>query len=222
MPARDLPFNDQIMIDCFYIKHVKRRGHWFMSMLDKCTMYHLATRLPSFLIIHPGRFAEFSFKTGSSGLEDQSKYQLISKRVLVINCFLKRLVKQEYRYSPKRGKRIGNMVKSRDMGLSIKDMLGKVITEQNTKTPGELSWAATEMSMAKNILIREHGFSPAQLLLGKESKLFGKIEEKGETCTLFFCWRKRAGFFNSTLFDPKRKQVNNLEKKMVKKETIRM
>lgn len=59
MPARDLPFNDQIMIDCFYIKHVKPRGHWFMSMLDKCTMYHLATLIPDH---SPGTFCRIFFQ----------------------------------------------------------------------------------------------------------------------------------------------------------------
>ena len=43
IPPHDLQFNDQIMVDCFHVKDSKHVGHWFMSMLDRCTMYHVVT-----------------------------------------------------------------------------------------------------------------------------------------------------------------------------------
>ena len=40
--------------------------------------------------------------------------------------------------------------------------------------------------MAKNMLVREHGFSPAQLVFGKEPRLYGEIEANGEPCGFHF------------------------------------
>ena len=122
-------------------------------------------------------------------------------------------MKQEYRYSPKRGKRIGNMVKSRDMGLSIKDMLGKVITEQNTKTPEELSWAATEMSMAKNILIREHGFLRLNFFLGRNQNCLGKSKKKVKRAPYFSVGEKGQVSSTQHCLTPKGNKSTTWKKK---------
>lgn len=40
--------------------------------------------------------------------------------------------------------------------------------------------------MPKNMLVREHGFSPAQLLFGKEPRNFREMVENGEACAYHF------------------------------------
>ena len=43
-----------------------------------------------------------------------------------------------------------------------------------------------EITGAKNSLIREHGFSPSQLLFGREPRYYGEIVRNGEPCSFHF------------------------------------
>lgn len=45
MPPHDLQFNDQVYIDCFHVRDDAKQGDWFMSILDRATMYHQVTYL---------------------------------------------------------------------------------------------------------------------------------------------------------------------------------
>ena len=65
-------------------------------------------------------------------------------------------------------------------GSILKDMLGRVISQLGVHEGDRLGWVADEVTMAKNMLVREHGFSPSQLLFGREPRAFGEIEENGE------------------------------------------
>lgn len=68
----------------------------------------------------------------------------------------------------------------------IKEMLQKVVAEGNVVGSDEMRWACLETVGAKNSLIREHGFSPNQLLFGRELRCFGELEENGEPCSFHF------------------------------------
>ena len=183
MPPHDLQFNDQIMIDCFHMKDAKRKGHWFMSMLDRSTMYHLVTMIPDH---SPETFCRVFFQDWVKWAGRPIEVSIDLERGFGSQLFSETLGEAGISVVPIAGQAHWQHGKIERHGAIIKDMLGKVITEQDIKTPEELSWAANEVSMAKNTLIREHGFSPAQLLFGRKPKPFGEIEENGETCCYHF------------------------------------
>ena len=183
MPPHDLQFNDQIMIDCFHVKTAKRKGYWFMSMLDRCTMYHSVTLIPDH---SPEAFCRVFFQDWVKWAGRPIEVSIDLERGFGSQLFSETLGEAGISVVPIAGQAHWQHVGVERHGAIMKDMLGKVITEQDVKTPEELAWAANEVSMAKNILIREHGFSPAQLLFGKEPEPFGEIEENSETCCYHF------------------------------------
>ena len=71
-------------------------------------------------------------------------------------------------------------------GAVLKDMIGRVVNETQAKGEEEMNWVAVEAAAAKNMLSREHGFSPSQLLFGREPKSFGEVVANGEPCAMHF------------------------------------
>ena len=72
MPPHDIQFNDQIMIDCFHVKDGNKEGHWFVSMLDRATMYHQVSYLKRHTPEHLGK----SFSViGSNGLVPPKRFR---------------------------------------------------------------------------------------------------------------------------------------------------
>lgn len=71
-------------------------------------------------------------------------------------------------------------------GSTLKDMILRVVKQTGVVGKDHMTWVGIEAAMAKNSLIREHCFSPAQLLFGKESRLFGELEENGQPCAFHF------------------------------------
>lgn len=61
----------------------------------------------------------------------------------------------------------------------IKDILKQVINHTQVKGVEQIEEVALESIHAKNSLIREHGWSPATLVFGKEPRVFGELYEHG-------------------------------------------
>lgn len=65
-------------------------------------------------------------------------------------------------------------------------MISKTVDHAEAVGEEEMTWLAVEITNAKNSLIREHGFSPSQLLFGMVPKGYGEIVRNGEPCAYHF------------------------------------
>lgn len=181
IPPHDLQFNDQVMIDCFFLKDVCRKGAWFMSILDRATMYHQAIVIDNHAPESFVRcFMDYWVKWAGKPLE----VSIDLETGLGSREFGLALGEAGITVVPIAGQAHWQHGKVERHGSILKDMLSKVAHQIDGKNFKQLQWMVDEVVMAKNSLIREHGFSPSQLLFGKEPRSFGEVEENGQACSM--------------------------------------
>ena len=183
IPPHDIQFNDQIMVDCFHLRDADGVGHWFMSMLDRATMYHLVANIPdhspeTFIRVFRSNWTNWAGYPGEVSIDLERGFGSVE--------FARSLGEANISVAPIASQAHWQHGKVERHGSTIKDMLSRVIKESDIKDPKHLMWAAEEVTHAKNMLVREHGFSPAQLLFGKEPRCFGEIEANGSSCAYHF------------------------------------
>lgn len=183
IPPHDIQFNDQIMVDCFHVKDPKHEGHWFMSMLDRSTMYHLVTPIPDH---SPQTFIKVFMRDWAKWAGNPVEISIDLERGFGSQEFADVMGKAGTAVVPIAGQAHWQHGKIERHGAIVKTMLTKVLSQNDGVTPEEVGWLANEVTMAKNMLVREHGFSPAQLVFGKEPRLYGEIEANGEPCGFHF------------------------------------
>jgi hypothetical protein len=183
MPPHDLQFNDQIMIDCFHVKDMSNKGHWFMSLLDRATMYHLVTRIDDH---SPATFTRVFFHDWCKWAGFPLEVSIDMERGFGSQEFVEALGKSGVHVVPIASQAHWQHGKVERHGSVVKDMIMRVFQEVDPKTPEHVQWVADEVTGAKNMLVREHGFSPGQLLFGKEPRCFGEIEANGEPISFHF------------------------------------
>lgn len=173
------------MIDCFRQKDSKGKGRWFMSVLDRATMYHQVSLIrdhtPETFVDH---FMIFWVKWAGKPLE----VSIDLETGLGSREFALALGEGGINVVPSAGQAHWQHGKVERRGAILKDMITRVINQLKVHEDDRLGWLVDEITMAKNMLIREHGFSPSQLLFGKEPRAFGEVEENGEPVA----YQKRA------------------------------
>lgn len=183
LPPHDLQFNDQIMVDCFHVKDVRNKGRWFMSMLDRATMYHQV----SYIDDHsPETFVDVFMNRWIRWAGTPEEVSIDLERGFGSQEFASALGEAGVTVVPVAGQAHWQHGKIERHGGILKTMIQKVLHEIDGKKPLEVDWAAQEVTQAKNMLAREHGFSPSQLVFGKEPRAFGEIEANGDICTVHF------------------------------------
>ena len=183
MPPHDIQFNDQVLLDCFYLRDGDGDGCWFLSVLDRSTMFHQV----SFIKGHtPEIFRQsvFDHWIRWAGLPAEISVDL--ERGLVSREFVDALSEAGVTVTPIAGQAHWQHGKIERHGSIVKDMMKRVISETGVVGEEQMDWVAVECTHVKNNLVREHGFSPAQLLFGKEPRGYGELWENGEPCALHF------------------------------------
>ena len=183
LPPHDIQFNDQIMLDCFHVKDCKHQGHWFLSVLDRATMYHQVTHLKNH---GPATFVQGLMECWIRWAGTPVEISVDMERGLVSREFVDTMSEGGTRVIPIAGQAHWQHGKIERHGSILKDMINRVVREAKVKGEEQMEWLAMECTQAKNMLIREHGFSPNQLVFGKEPRVFGEIEENGEPCAYHF------------------------------------
>ena len=183
VPPHDLQFNDQILLDCFHVKDKRHEGHWFMSMLDRASMYHQVCYLKAHT---PESFRQafFDFWVRWAGTPLEVTVDL--ERGLVSQEFVEALSEAGVHVVPIAGQAHWQHGKIERHGAILKDMFGRVVKETGAVGEEQMTWLGAECVQAKNMLIREHGFSPAQLVFGREPKAYGELVENGEPCAMHY------------------------------------
>ena len=183
IPPHDIQFNDQVMVDCFQVKDVKHQPHWFMSILDRATMYHQVTLIPdhtpeTFIRV----FLEYWIKWAGRPLE----VSIDLERGFGSQKFADAMGEAGTNITPIAGQAHWQHGKIERHGAILKDMLAKVLVQKDVWGKEAVGWAADEVTHCKNALIREHGFSPGQLVFGREPRMYGEIEANREPCAMHF------------------------------------
>lgn len=122
IPPHDLQFNDQVMVDCFYLKDAKHVGHWFMSVLDRATMYHQVTLIPNhtpetFAKVFLDHWVKWAGRPIELSIDLETGLVVLTSRIPLVN--------REPISFLSLDKLIGNMVRSNGMGLSSRKCLVK-------------------------------------------------------------------------------------------------
>lgn len=180
IPPHDLQFNDQIMIDCFHIKDSRKHGHWFMSVLDRATMYHQVIQIRDH---SPDTFIESFFNHWTKWAGYPLEVSIDLERGFGSKAFADALGHAGISVVPIASQAHWQHGKIERHGGVLKEMLQRVFESMGRVRDEHVRWLADEVTMAKNMLVREHGFSPSQLLFGKEPRCFGEIEANGEPCS---------------------------------------
>lgn len=71
-------------------------------------------------------------------------------------------------------------------GSVLKDMIQKTVTQSGANGVEEMELVGKECVVAKNSLVREHGFSPEQLVFGREVHKEGELWANGEPVSFRF------------------------------------
>lgn len=124
MPPHDLQFNDQVLVDCFFLRDSKGSGHWFMSLLDRATMYRQVT----FIKKHtPKIFRSSFFEYWVRWAGTPHDFSVDMERGLVSREFVDALAEAGIKVSPIAGQAHWQHGKIERHGAILKDMMSKVV-----------------------------------------------------------------------------------------------
>ena len=154
-----------------------------MSMLDRSTMYHVVTLVPDH---QPKTFTKVFFRDWAKWAGTPIEVSIDLERGFCSKEFAEALGEAGISVVPIAGQAHWQHGKIERHGGVLKEMLTKVLSQNDATEVEEVGWIANEITMAKNALGREHGFSPAQLVFGKEPRLYGELEENGQPCSFHF------------------------------------
>ena len=151
------------------------KGHWFLSVVDKCTMFHQVYKLPShsagniFLGLKNCWFTwagvpcEITCDQEGGFSSDE-----LSRLLSVQGVELHSVAGQAHFPA-------GTIEKHNQI---LKNMMEGVVKHARV-TGSEIEDAVKEPCVAKNSLTREHGFSPFSLVFGREPRYAGEVYEDG-------------------------------------------
>ena len=183
IPPHDLQFNDEVLVDCVQLKDARNKGFWFLSVLDRATMYHTACLLEN----HSPEQLLQSFQNNWSNAFGMPREVVIDQErgfvgpgfvdIFQQACSLVTSIAGQAHWQHGKIERHNGI---------LKEMCKRVVNATQTTGPGEMSSLVRECTSAKNALIREHGFSPEQLVFGREMAKDGELVANGEVVSCHF------------------------------------
>ena len=176
IPPSQITFGDEVQLDCICVHDADKVQHWFLSILDRATSYHLIElmRDHSPVELHrafdrgwckwagPPLRASVDMEGGFQGHE-----------------FWHEVGKAGTSLSAIGGTAHWQQGKIERHNQTIKDMLHKTIRHTQPKGREEMRKLAREVAWAKNSLVREHGWSPVSLVFGREPRVYGELHQGG-------------------------------------------
>ena len=177
IPPCDIQFNDQVLLDCCQIKDVHGKGFWFLCMLDRATMYHTIDLMDN----HTPESLLRAFRSSWKNAFGPPKEITIDQERGFIGPEFSEPLHDECTVVTSIGGQAhwqhGKI--ERHIGI-LKEMVVRVVKANQVAGPEKLQLACRECTRAKNSLIREHGFSPEQLVFGQEVRREGELWANGE------------------------------------------
>lgn len=183
IPPHDIQFNDQVLIDCFQVKDAENRGHWFLSVLDRSTMYHSVARIADH---SPEALWEGFQNHWVNVLGPPKEVTVDQERGFIGPGFVDPVSKMGSLVTSIAGQAHWQNGKSERHGSIVKEMVRKTVVQSGAVGEDEMKEVGKECVVAKNSLVREHGFSPEQLVFGKEIHKEGELWANGEPVAYHF------------------------------------
>lgn len=183
IPPHDLQFNDEVLVDCFQTKDIRNTGHWFLSVLDRATMYHTACLVenhsPGCLLQALKNCWQNAFGAPRELVIDQERGFIGPEFVddLQMSCAIVTSIAGQAHWQHGKIERHNGV---------LKDMLKRTVTGAQVSGPEDMNMMVKECVSAKNSLVREHGFSPQQLVFGRDVQREGEIYANGEAVSYHF------------------------------------
>ena len=180
IPPSDLQFNDEVLVDCFHLKDAHKKGFWFFSILDRATMYHQVCLIEDH---SPKTFVKNFFDRWIQWAGNPGEITIDMERGFGSQEFASAMGEAGIHVYSIAGQAHWQHGKIERHGAILKDMMSRTIVQADVHGKHRLEWVCVEVAMAKNSLIREHGFSPSQLVFGRDPRCYGELVENGEPCS---------------------------------------
>ena len=176
IPPSNITFGDEIQLDCICVHDYHGDSHWFLSVVDRATSFHMVELLRD----HSPSELQRAFDRA------WSKWAGIPLRVSVDMeggfagvDFWDKVSQSGTSLNAIAGTAHWQAGKVERHNAIIKDMMRKTV--QCTQPCGReaMRILSREVTFAKNSLVREHGWSPVALVFGKEPRVFGEMHSQG-------------------------------------------
>lgn len=175
-PPSNMVFGDEICVDCIQVHDAGQVGHWFLSILDRATSFHLLGYLPDH---SPESLRRALDETWCSWAGVPCRVSIDLEGGFASEDFWNRVGEWGTPIIPIAGTAHWQAGKIERHNQTVKHMLETVIRHGNVNTIADCQKAARETCQAKNELVREHGWSPNILVFGREPRAFGEIHRLG-------------------------------------------
>ena len=176
IPPCSVTFGDEVHLDCICVHDAGGESHWFLSIIDRATSYHVLELLRDHSPVElnkafdrawakwagPPLQVSVDFEGGFRGKEFWTKVSEAGSALISIA-----------------GTAHWQAGKIERHNQTIKDMLRTVVRQTSPKGRDHMRGVAREVAWSKNTLAREHGWAPVALVFGKEPRVFGELHQEG-------------------------------------------
>ena len=176
IPPCSITFGDEVRLDCICVHDSGGESHWFLSVIDRATSYHVIELLRDHSPLElnkafdrawskwagPPLQVSVDFEGGFRGKEFWTRVSEAGSALVSIA-----------------GTAHWQAGKIERHNQTIKDMLKTVIRQTTPKGREQMRGVGREVAWSKNTLAREHGWSPVALVFGKEPRVFGELHWEG-------------------------------------------
>ena len=176
VPPSSVTFGDEVQLDCICVHESTGESQWFLSIVDRAASFHMLELLRD----HSPTELQRAFDRG------WAKWAGIPLRVSVDMeggfagaDFWEKVSQAGTSLSAIAGTAHWQAGKVERHNSIIKDMLRKTIQCTQPKGREAMRVLSREAALAKNSLVREHGWSPVALVFGKEPRVFGELSSEG-------------------------------------------
>jgi hypothetical protein len=176
IPPSQVAFGDEIHVDCFQVHDTAGKGHWFLSIVDRATSYHMVGWLEDH---SPKQLYDVLFNKWISWAGPPNQVTVDMEGGFRGIDFWHEVGKQGSVLLSIAGTAHWQAGKVERHNQIIKDMIRNVANQVQAKGKEAMEGIGFESCWAKNSLVREHGWSPVCLVFGREPRAAGELVEAG-------------------------------------------
>ena len=161
MPPSQVVFGDEVQLDCFKSHDAGGNGHWFLSMLDRATSFHVVRRVDD----HTPKCLYDTFLDGwMSWAGPPSSVTVDMEGGFRGKEFWEEVMQHGSTVVMIAGTAHWQAGKVERHNQIVKEIIRNVSNHLGTRGADQMKQLAVEATRAKNSLVREHGWSPAALV----------------------------------------------------------
>ena len=176
IPPCQVIFGDEVQLDCICVHDAGKEAHWFLSVLDRATSYHMLEMLRDH---SPAELQRAFDRSWMKWAGPPLKVTVDMEGGFQGQEFWNRVCSSGASISSIAGTAHWQAGKVERHNQTVKDMMHSVIRHGHVKGREDMRRMSREVTWAKNSLVREHGWSPVALVFGREPRVFGEMHHQG-------------------------------------------